>query len=402
MLNWASRFNIFCFLDNNNYQFEHPAFDCLLAAGNACDVYLSYPTAFTTLKTFSLHHPGWLFGHFNYPSSQKDEAGFPDGYFFIPKILVKLTPGKADIISDEEKPEIIFSQINACENVIIDQTGVNMTINSRISKEQYIEKIEALKWHIHRGDCYEINFCQDFFSGNATIDPLFIYQQLSLISPNPFAALYKLDGRYCICASPERFIKKTGQTVISQPIKGTSKRDHENAAIDKQNKIYLENSSKEKSENVMIVDLVRNDLSRFCKEGSVFVKELFGIYPFPQVYQMISTIQGSVDAAIHWTDIISSCFPMGSMTGAPKIRVMELIEQYETAPRGLFSGSIGYITPEGDADFNVVIRSLFYNEHTKYLSFKAGSGITFYSDPVAEYEECMMKLQAIRQILQKD
>ena len=149
----------------------------------------------------------------------------------------------------------------------------------------------------------------------------------------------------------------------------------------------------------MIVDLVRNDLSKVCTEGSVQVTELFGVYPFPQVHQLISTIEGNVNEDTPFTAILEACFPMGSMTGAPKKRVMELIEQYEQTPRGLFSGSIGYITPSADFDFNVVIRSLMLDASQKLISFKAGGGITFNSDPEQEYEECLLKAEAIRRVL---
>jgi para-aminobenzoate synthetase component 1 len=145
----------------------------------------------------------------------------------------------------------------------------------------------------------------------------------------------------------------------------------------------------------MVVDLVRNDLSRICKEGSVKVDELYGIYSFPQVHQMISTVSGELEENINFKDIISATFPMGSMTGAPKKRVIELIEQYERSRRGIFSGAVGYIDPSGDFDFNVVIRSMMYNQSNRYLSFQVGSGITFYSDPVKEFEECEVKAEAM-------
>jgi len=205
-----------------------------------------------------------------------------------------------------------------------------------------------------------------------------------------------------LCASPERFLKKTGTTLISQPIKGTSKRDLINEQQDEINKNHLLNSDKEKSENVMVVDLVRNDMSKICKEGSVYVKELFGVYSFPQVHQMITTIEGQVDPALPWTEIINACFPMGSMTGAPKKKVIELIDRYEQSPRGLFSGSIGYIDPAGDFDFNVVIRSLMYDDTKKLISFKAGGGITFNSDVNEEYEESLLKAEAIIRILKNN
>ena len=255
-----------------------------------------------------------------------------------------------------------------------------------------------MRQHIKRGDCYEINFCQQFVSENAVIDVVKTYQKLSAISPAPFGTFYKLHNNYCLCASPERFLQKKGNQLISQPIKGTSRREAD-PVKDEANKNYLIQSTKEKSENVMVVDLVRNDMSMVCKKGSVKVKELFGIYSFPQVHQMISTVQGTLAADKTFTNAIEACFPMGSMTGAPKKRVMELIEKYETTRRGLFSGSIGYITPTADFDFNVVIRSIFYNDVKKQVSFFAGSGITFYSNAEDEYNECMMKAQAIVNIL---
>lgn len=150
----------------------------------------------------------------------------------------------------------------------------------------------------------------------------------------------------------------------------------------------------------MVVDLVRNDLSKVCKEGSVKVSELFGIYSFPQVHQMISTIEGELDEKVPFSSILKACFPMGSMTGAPKKRVMELIEQYEKTKRGLYSGAVGYIDPNGDFDFNVVIRSILYNAVNQYLGYQVGGGITFYSDPEKEYEECLLKAAAIRKVLQ--
>jgi len=188
--------------------------------------------------------------------------------------------------------------------------------------------------------------------------------------------------------------------LISQPIKGTSKRYPQNEMKDRDAFNYLNESQKEKSENVMIVDLVRNDLSRICRAGSVKVKELFGIYAFPQVYQMISTIQGDMNPSFQFTDALRASFPMGSMTGAPKKRVMELIDEVEWYSRGLFSGSIGYITPGADFDFNVIIRSIFYNETQKLVSYAAGGGITFYSRAEDEYEECLLKAAAMRQVLE--
>ncbi|MEO8770944.1 MAG: anthranilate synthase component I family protein [Ferruginibacter sp.] len=405
MLNWSCQFNIFCFLDNNSYSFEDTSFECILAAGAANSVSLDEVNIFDRLKNFSDKNPGWLFGHFNYPTAkehafkEKDSIGFAEGFFFIPGIILLLKGNELTIESNNLDPHEIFIAVDEQPAFIKKKKPTNVDIKNRYSKNEYLSIIDSLRKHIQRGDCYEINFCQDFYSDNAIADPLFLYHELTSLSPNPFAAFYKLNDKYCMCASPERFLKRSGNKLISQPIKGTSKRDLINIDIDVANKNHLLNSTKEKSENVMIVDLVRNDMSRICTEGSVFVKELFGIYSFPQVHQMISTIEGEVVDDMHWCDIIEACFPMGSMTGAPKIKVMELITKYEIVPRGLFSGTIGYIKPNGDFDFNVVIRSLFYNETKKTISFKAGGGITFYSNAEDEYQESLVKASAIIKVL---
>jgi para-aminobenzoate synthetase component 1 len=316
--------------------------------------------------------------------------------------LLRLKQNELTIECLQDDPKEIFGAIKEEKSFIKKRVTVSIDLVNEISAAEYKNAITELKKHILKGDCYEINFCQHFFATDVSIDPLFYYQQLSAVSPNPFSAFYKLNDKYCLCASPERFLKKKGTTLISQPIKGTSKRNLSDYSEDTRQKNHLLNSSKERSENVMIVDLVRNDLSKICLEGSVHVKELFGIYSFPQVHQMISTVEGKVDHNTAWTKIIEACFPMGSMTGAPKIKVMELIKKYEHSPRGLFSGSIGYVAPDGDFDFNVVIRSLMYDESKKIISFKAGGGITFNSDVSEEYEESLLKAAAIMQVLKGD
>lgn len=408
MLNWANRFSIFCLLDNNGYEHELPAFECMLAAGCRRSLHLETGHAYEQLQNFYDEKPSWLFGHLGYGLKQETETlraekkepiDFGTGFFFEPEILIRLKEKELFIDAGEGNAAAILAEIEATPVETKTIAAPHLLIQKGMSRESYIEAIEGLLRHIKRGDCYEINFCQPFFAEQANIDPLTTYQKLVQRSPNPFAALYKLNDKYCLCASPERYLKKSGQTLISQPIKGTSKRDHLDILKDEANKQYLRSSQKEKSENVMVVDLVRNDLSRVCEEGSVFVKELFGVYSFPQVHQLISTIQGTLKKELPFTEAIHKSFPMGSMTGAPKKRVMELIEDYEPVGRGLFSGSIGYISPQADFDFNVVIRSIFYDASKKLLSFSAGSGITFYSEPDKEYEECLLKAAAIVKVL---
>jgi len=408
MLNWLKPFNIFCLLDNSGYHFEEPAFECLLAVGCKDKLELNAGNAFRALKEFNATQNDWLFGHLGYDlkneteklqSNNFDGIGFKDVHFFVPEIVLQLSEKELTIFYEEDARKI-FSSIKSCSAIIEDKKFAPLQIKNKFTSAEYIDTIKKLQQHILRGDCYEINFCQEFFSSDAIIDPLLVYHKITTISPNPFAALYKSDDKYCICASPERYLKKRGNKIFSQPIKGTAKRYLTNQQQDEDSKKQLLHSDKERSENVMVVDLVRNDLSKVCKEGTVAVKELFGIYSFPQVHQMISTISGELQNGVDWADVIKATFPMGSMTGAPKKRVMQLIEENERTRRGLFSGAIGYIDPSKDFDFNVVIRSILYNESAKYLSFQAGSAITFYCDAEKEYEECLLKADVMKQVLQ--
>jgi len=413
MLSWANRFGIFCFLDNHRYQTNYHSVECLLAVGCRKRFISKAGNSLNDFQNFIDERSGWLFGHLGYDlkneietltSSHKNRVGFPDIFFFEPAIIVRLSEKEIEIECDDDAGKI-FDEIMRCDEATVLQNDP-VNIQYRVSKNKYIETIEQLKKHILRGDCYEINYCMEFFAENAVVDPLVVYQKLSKSSPNPFSALYKLEDKWLICASPERFLKKEGNKILSQPIKGTSSRFLKDDKKDKKSKEELYASEKDRSENVMVVDLVRNDLARVCKEGTVKVDELFGIYSFPQVHQMISTVSGELEEGISFTEIIKSTFPMGSMTGAPKRRVMELINQYERSGRGIFSGAVGYITPENDLpdrqagfDFNVVIRSIMYNASEKYLSFMAGSGITFYSDAEKEYEECLLKAEAMKAVV---
>lgn len=383
--------------------------ECLLAAGVKRELRAEAGDALRQLQHFiesGSDGTGWLFGHLGYDlkneieqlfSSHPDGIGFPDLFFFEPELLIRLS--EYEMVIEARDAEKIYNDILR-ETLQAPVIHHPVNIQSRLSKEEYISIIDKLKRHILRGDCYEINFCQEFFAENTFADPVMLYQQLSAVSPNPFSALYKMNDRWLICASPERYLKKQGTRILSQPIKGTSQRVIGDKEKDEWSKEGLMRSIKDRSENVMVVDLVRNDLSKLCKEGTVVVDELYGIYSFPQVHQMISTVSGELKADISFSEILKATFPMGSMTGAPKKRVMELIEQYEQTRRGIFSGAVGYISPDGDFDFNVVIRSIMYNAATNFLSFQAGSGITWYSDPEKEWEECLMKAAAIKKVLE--
>lgn len=409
LLNFGKKFSNFCFLDNHEYEFDK-SFDCIAGCGTVRSVTANEETSLSCIDGFLKKNKDWVFGHVcydikneieNLSSANKDGIGFPDFYFFVPEIIFILSKDTVKIgVGMGHEAGEIFSKISAA--IPEENNFARPVLLSRFPSNEYLETVKKLQQHILRGDCYEICFCQEFYAENVQIDPQKVFKQLSILSPNPFSALYKSGEKYLLCASPERFIKKTGGMIISQPIKGTSKRVEKNIRKDQEEKDLLLSDEKERAENIMIVDLVRNDLSKICAEGSVSVKEYLKIYSFPQVHQMISTIKGELRRDISFSEILSATFPMGSMTGVPKKRVLELIEQYEKTKRGLFSGSVGYINPDGDFDFNVVIRSILYNENNRYLSIQAGSAITSKSDPQKEYEECQVKIEAMKKALESN
>ncbi|HKJ07092.1 MAG TPA: anthranilate synthase component I family protein, partial [Flavobacteriaceae bacterium] len=294
-----------------------------------------------------------------------------------------------------ENDLIAIENQSAC---IKNKPNLNLLIKQRIDKNSYLKKVNNILNHIYRGNIYEANFCQEFYSEKTTINPVNTYLKLNEISKPPFASFLKINNKYLLSASPERYLQKQGTTVISQPIKGTAKRALDE--IEDQKLIAeLENNNKERAENIMIVDLVRNDLSHFAKKGTVKVNELCKVYTFKQVHQLISTVSCEVSKNIDVVDLIKKTFPMGSMTGAPKISAMQIIEALEETKRGLYSGAVGYFTPDDDFDFNVVIRSILYNETEKYVSYSVGSAITAKSNPENEYEECLLKAKAMQQVL---
>ena len=408
VFNWSARFSTFAFLDNQLYPSPENSYECLIAAGERARLQTNTGGAFEKLKAFSLEQDDWLFGHFsfdlkseteNVPSELPDHILFPDLFFFVPEIILLVSQHEIQIGIFGNHHYKVWEEIKNTSSGPKKNMNVPVSIQNRMSKEEYLSVIEKLRRHILLGDCYEINYCQEFFANPADLDPLELYRALTSISPSPFSAYYSVDEHFLLCASPERFLKRRGDNILSQPIKGTAARDLENASHDELLRSTLAGSEKDRAENVMVVDLVRNDLSKICVTDTVHVSELFGIYSFPQVHQMISTIMGKPRSDLYWTDMVARTFPMGSMTGAPKKRVLELIEKYEKSKRGLFSGDLGYVKPNQDFDFNVVIRSLLYNRNRQYLAYFAGSGITFNSDPEKEYEECLVKVGAFERII---
>lgn len=399
-LQWANQFEVCCCLDSNDYSDPYSSYDFLLAAGAAHQLHTKTGSAFNALKAFYDLHPGWIFGMLSHElkneledlrSAHEDKLGFPDLFFFVPEYLIAVKNGIAAVLIGSSALLDLIRKSD-CDNPC--HSDHIPAIRPKIDKATYLRKVEELRAAIARGDIYEVTFCQEFFAENAVIDPYQVYLNLSELSPTPFSGFFKLADRYILSASPERFLCRRGDRLFSQPIKGTAKRSAD-AAEDEQISAALLNNSKEQAENVMIVDLVRNDLTKSAVKGSVKVEELFGIYTFPQVHQMISTISCEISPEIHPVDAVRNTFPAGSMTGAPKVRAMELIEETERSRRGIYSGSFGYFEPNGDFDFNVVIRTILYNQSQRYLSFQVGGAITFASSAESEYEECLLKASAI-------
>ncbi|MBD0823011.1 aminodeoxychorismate synthase component I [Aestuariibaculum marinum] len=411
LLLWSQQFEDVVWLDSNNYKQQYGEYDAVLAVDAFTSIKTDYTQAFEQLKDYQTQAKDWIFGYLTYDlknavepleSKNYDGLGFPDLYFFQPKRLFFIKENEVDVqylnmVDDEMESD--FEDIQSVDISEKQQQRDPIKIHLRIHKDAYQEKVGAMLEHIHRGDIYEANFCQEFYAEDTQIPPLEIYNKLNNISNPPFATFLKCTDKYLLSASPERYIKKEGNKVISQPIKGTAKRALDVEEDEQLKKELLENE-KERSENIMIVDLVRNDLSKTAIRGSVEVEELCKIYTFDQVHQMISTVKSLVTPETHPVDIIETTFPMGSMTGAPKFSAMKIIETLEETKRGLYSGAVGYFSPTGNFDFNVVIRSILYNETKKYVSYSVGGAITAKSDPHKEYEECLVKAKAMRQVLE--
>ena len=408
LLTWAQQFREVVYLDSNDYPQKYSNYDCVIAVDAFTSINTDYHNGFEDLKQYQQTSKDWIFGYLSYDlkndteeliSSNFDGLQFPDLFFFQPKKLFLLKNNQLEIqylnMCDDEVEEdfelIIETDIPPIRN------SNPIEIQQRISKDFYLEKVTKMLEYINKGDIYEANFCMEFYA-ETDINPLDKYFLLNDISKPPFATFFKNNNHFLLSATPERYLKKERDKIISQPIKGTSKRFSDNNE-DEISKNILASDPKERSENIMITDLVRNDLSRTAKKGSVKVEELCGIYSFLQVHQMISTITSTLGDQYSALEVIKNSFPMGSMTGAPKISAMKIIEELEETKRGLYSGSVGYFTPNGDFDFNVVIRSILYNSKNNYVSFSVGSAITALSVPELEYEECLLKADAMIKVL---
>ena len=403
---FSEEYEHFCLLDSNSSKNNVPEryfeYD-FICAFDAIETLSSNNNSILKIKDFHSKFNDWMFGClsydlkdeiFNIPSKSNDNLNSDHISFFIPKYVILAKDSKIEILTYENK-ESTNSLMNQISTYYCNEQKItDITFKARESKQSYLQKIKKIKYHIKRGDIYEINYCQEFFNDNVLISPYNIFYHLNKSTQSPFASFLKNDKINLIGFSPERYLSKNDLKILSQPIKGTSGRSNDS---DQDTFLFnkLLKSKKDISENIMIVDLVRNDLSVTAKSGSVNVDKLCGVYSFSNVHQMISTISSQLENGMHFTEVIKTSFPMGSMTGAPKYMALNLIDKFEENKRSLYSGSVGYITPNGDFDFNVVIRSLIYNYKRKYLSLSVGGAITSKSIPIKEYEECIIKAQPI-------
>lgn len=412
VLAWAGTFDSYCLLNTNSFGNAWSSGTLL-----ACGVQDELATKdLADLDRFHQKYEASLFGMFNYELKNELEAlgsrherafDFPLIYFFLPRFLLHLqegkimleTPGPVDLQHPCTELAALITLLSGSLPAIVSKSMTAMppkgpTLKTRETRASYLEKAGMIKEHIKAGNIYELNFCQEFYLENTELNAEQVYLNLNKASPAPFSMLFKYLDSYIISSSMERFLKKEGNTLISEPIKGTIRRGS-NPGEDKSLALELEHNEKERAENIMIVDLVRNDLSRIALPGTVQVTRLASVFPFAQVYQMISTIQAEIKPFTSLEEIIGASFPMGSMTGAPKISAMELIDTYESSSRCMYAGSAGFIDVKGNFDFNVLIRTIFMDARTGYLSFHTGSALTDLSDPEAEYEECLLKAKGI-------
>lgn len=412
-LKWSQQFEEVIFLESNKelqyLKQTYGEFDAILAVGAEKSLITDHKNAFRKLKQFKDEKQDFLFGYFSYDlkndieeleSSNPDHLHFPELYFFQPKKILLWKNNKMELQYLTSYANEMDEDLKAIKTTFIamDRSSVENEVHSRLSKKAYFDKVENILEHIHRGDIYEVNFCQEFYIENCELNTLAVYHKLNEISQAPFASYVKLKDKYLLCASPERFVKKEADKIIVQPIKGTARRLSD-PREDQKLADSLAADPKERAENIMIVDLLRNDLSKNALKGSVNVEELCRVYSFKQVHQLISTVVCKAAKEVHPVDIIKNLFPMGSMTGAPKISAMKIIEEEEVTKRGLYSGAVGYFTPDNNFDFNVVIRSILYNAGEKYVSFSVGSAITSQSSIANEYEECLLKARALYEAL---
>lgn len=410
------------FLDGNAHQDPHGTFDALLALDPADIFNIDYSVSgdWERLNTWQKNQKDWCFGHIAYDfknaqenlrSHNSDFIGFPEAHFFVPNRLFLVHNNILTglyLMDNAQHWTKDLQQITELYQDSRDHDQENkrfgndfgIELKGRWTQKQYTQKFEQIQKHIQRGDIYETNFCQEFYRDHVTLNPATLFEKLNAFSKAPFSAYYQVNHCYALCASPERYLTKKGRTLISQPIKGTLKRLSD-PKRDQAGVVDFVQNPKERRENIMITDLVRNDLSRVAARDTVTVQELCGLRTYAHVHQLVTTVSAQMKEGLDPVQALKMTFPMGSMTGVPKIRALQLMEDFEAHKRGLYSGTIGYFTPEGDFDFNVVIRTLLYNEKDQYLSLSVGGALTSTANAQDEYQECLLKAESLRTVLSR-
>ena len=406
LLAWAESFPYAAIYDSCQTQVDrYGRYDWLMGVAAADALRL------TRWEEWAEAPPRWWMGGLPYELKNRFEpklhtripayVAWPEVAFFSPQILIERSRVNGGLRVQAETIEGLQAVVGLLsQSLALPATWEELPAlrwQGNFSREGYLAQVERLRAHIREGDFYEINLAQAFHAEVELPHTAALFERLTAISPMPFAGYLQFGDHHLICASPERFLQLNAGQLCSQPIKGTAPRSAD-PEQDAAHRAYLAHSEKEQAENVMIVDLTRHDLHRSCFTGSVEVPHLFEIQAFPQVYQLVSTITGRKRSELTAAQVLAQTFPPGSMTGAPKVMTMTMIDRYEPEGRGLYAGSLGYLTPEGDFDFNVVIRSLIYQAAQQRLSYHVGGAITYDSDPEREYEETLTKAAAIRQL----
>ena len=402
LLRWASQFSYCLFLDNCESEVDrYGQYEVLVGIGKQ-------GAAIQHFEEMEAVHNQWIMGGLPYelrhrfePSLMREEGRpeRPEVAFFVPETVISIRRGASELVIEGPENEVEKWIFSPPLPIIHPSSNIPPDFSSNFTQTEYLAAVDHIRDHIREGDFYELNLSQRFIAPYELEDPVNLFRRLTALSPVPFAAFFKFEEQYLLCASPERFLQLTDDRLLTQPIKGTAARG-QTLAEDKALREQLYYSPKERGENVMIVDLCRNDLYRSCHTNSVAVPHLFEIQPYPTLFQMVSTIVGEKRADISVPEVLSHTFPAGSMTGAPKVMSMEMIDRYERINRGLYAGSVGYFAPSGDFDLNVVIRSLMYDDMEKQLSYHVGGAITYDSNPQAEYEETLLKAMAIRKLFE--
>ena len=411
LLAWAANARHFAWLDSNDHGDPLGRFQGLLGAGELSSLNGPAAGAFHALGRYRERIGDWMLGYLGYDlkndlealeSANPDRMDFPDFYFFQPMKLIEVQKDHAifryapEVGEDQDSD---YKQIIQTDLPPLPEPGGPIAVHMGIFKDAYFRQVERMLAHIRRGDLYEANFCQEFYAEDAQLEPLDCFRRLNAISRPPFAAFVRIGSRYILSASPERYLCRRGRQLWSQPMKGTAPRDPD-PDRDRALGLALQRDPKERAENIMIADLVRNDLSKHARKGSVAVEGLCELRAYGQVHQLISTIRAEVPEGSDSLELIRDTFPMGSMTGAPKVSAMQRIDELESFKRGVYSGALGYLDPEGDMDLSVVIRSILYDRDSGMLSFPVGGAITAKADPEAEYAECLLKARAMRRVLE--